>query len=263
MESPLLIGVELMHYKTARVEVKSFSARVEEFFATGIPASHGAAFSHHRAMLSDIRSVHFVGICGTAMASAAAAMQERGFRVTGSDANVYPPMSTFLAERKVEVISGYDEKNLAHKPDLVVIGNAMSRGNPEVEWLLDTRALPFTSLPAFLAELVLKGRRTIVVAGQLGKPIQTFTGPQMKDILNIKKSLGFVDPRYGMKECELCDSGEWRPGATCQVQGSSENVVGFDEEAEKAVQAITAAIRTAGIVDRRPSASRIPTSNSS
>lgn len=81
--------------------------------------------------------------------------------------------------------------------------------------------------------------RTIVVAGQLGKPINTFTGPQMKDLLNIKQSLGFVDPRYGMKECELCDSGEWRPGATCQVQGSPENAVGFDAEAEKAVQAIT------------------------
>ena len=59
--------------------------------------------------------------------------------------------------------------------------------------------------------------RTIVVAGQLGKPINTFTGPQMKELLNIKQSLGFVDPRFGMKECELCDSGEWRPGVTCQI----------------------------------------------
>jgi hypothetical protein len=61
----------------------------------------------------------------------------------------------------------------------------------------------------------------------------------MKDILNIKKSLGFVDPRYNMKEAELCDCGEWRPGASCQVQGSQENAVGFDADAEKAVQAIT------------------------
>lgn len=82
--------------------------------------------------------------------------------------------------------------------------------------------------------------RTIVVAGQLGKPINTFTGPQMKDILNIKKSLGFVDPRYGMKECELCDSGEWRLGAMCVVPASDQSqAVGFDAEAEKAVQAIT------------------------
>jgi L-fuculose-phosphate aldolase len=81
--------------------------------------------------------------------------------------------------------------------------------------------------------------RTIVVAGQLGKPVNTFTGPQMKELLNIKQSLGFVDPRYGMKECELCDSGEWRPGATCAVPAKEAARSGFDAEAEKAVQAIT------------------------
>ena len=123
-------------------------------------------------MLSDIRSVHFVGICGTAMASAAAAMQERGFRVTGSDANVYPPMSTFLAERKVEVISGYDEKNLAAKPDLVVIGNAMSRGNAEVEAVLD-RKLRYCSLPELLKEFFIRGKRSLVVSGTHGKTTTT------------------------------------------------------------------------------------------
>jgi len=81
--------------------------------------------------------------------------------------------------------------------------------------------------------------RTICVAGQLGKPINTFTGPQMKEILNIKKSLGFVDPRYGMKECELCDSGDWRPGATCQAAPGGEPTLGLDPEAEAAVKAIT------------------------
>ena len=81
--------------------------------------------------------------------------------------------------------------------------------------------------------------RTIVVAGQLGKPIQTFTGPQMKDILNIKQSLGFVDPRYGMKECELCDTGDWRPGAQCAVPAREEATVGYDAEAEATVKAIT------------------------
>ena len=88
-------------------------------------------------MLSPIQSVHFTGICGTAMAAVAAALQDKGFHVTGSDQNVYPPMSTFLAERKIEVIAGYAERNLAHKPDLVVIGNAISRGNPEAEFVLD------------------------------------------------------------------------------------------------------------------------------
>jgi len=84
-------------------------------------------------MFGAIKSVHFVGICGTAMASVAAAMQSRGYIVTGSDQNIYPPMSDFLAAQKIPVIAGYDEKNLARNPDLVVIGNAISRGNPEAE----------------------------------------------------------------------------------------------------------------------------------
>ena len=123
-------------------------------------------------MLSDIRSVHFVGICGTAMASVAAAMRDRGFTVTGSDANVYPPMSTFLAERKVEVIAGYSEQNLAHQPDLVVIGNTHSRGNPEVEAVLD-RKLRYCSLPELLKEFFIRGKRSIVVSGTHGKTTTT------------------------------------------------------------------------------------------
>jgi L-fuculose-phosphate aldolase len=81
--------------------------------------------------------------------------------------------------------------------------------------------------------------RTIVVANQLGKPANTFTGPQMKELLNIKQSLGFVDPRFTMKECELCDSGDWRPGATGQAPQSAEPTVGLDPDAEAAVKAIT------------------------
>src|SRR5437016_13974524 len=107
-------------------------------------------------MLSSIRSVHLVGICGTAMASVAAAMQEKGFRVTGSDQNVYPPMSTFLAKRTIEVMSPFDEQNLAHDPDLIVVGNAISRGNPEVEWLLE-RKLRYCSLPELLKEFFIRG----------------------------------------------------------------------------------------------------------
>jgi len=123
-------------------------------------------------MLSQIKSVHFVGVCGTAMASAAAAMQERGFQVTGSDQNVYPPMSTFLAERKIGVMSGYAEQNLAHKPDLVVIGNAVSRGNPEAEATLDKK-LRYCSLPELLKEFFIRGKRSLVVAGTHGKTTTT------------------------------------------------------------------------------------------
>ncbi|HPC62048.1 MAG TPA: UDP-N-acetylmuramate:L-alanyl-gamma-D-glutamyl-meso-diaminopimelate ligase [Verrucomicrobiota bacterium] len=123
-------------------------------------------------MFAQIRSVHFVGICGTAMASTAAALQEKGLEVTGSDQNVYPPMSTFLADRGIAVMSGYAEKNLAHKPDLVVIGNAISRGNPEAEHVLDHK-LPYCSLPELLKHFFIRGKRSLVVAGTHGKTTTT------------------------------------------------------------------------------------------
>jgi len=123
-------------------------------------------------MFSHIQSVHFVGICGTAMASAAAAMHEKGVKVTGSDSNVYPPMSTFLADRRIEVMSPYAEQNLAHKPDLVVIGNAISRGNPEAEYVLDHK-LRYCSLPELLKEFFIRGKRSLVVSGTHGKTTTT------------------------------------------------------------------------------------------
>jgi len=106
------------------------------------------------------------------MASTAAAMQAKGVKVTGSDQNVYPPMSTFLAERKIEVISGYAEQNLAHKPDLIVIGNAISRGNAEAEYVLDHK-LRYCSLPELLKEFFIRGKRSLVVAGTHGKTTTT------------------------------------------------------------------------------------------
>ena len=81
--------------------------------------------------------------------------------------------------------------------------------------------------------------RTILVASQLGKPAGTMTPTQLQDLLKIKQSLGIPDPRYGLKECELCDNAEWRPGVTCQVPAGEAPTIGFDPEAEAAVQAIT------------------------
>ncbi|HTG44132.1 MAG TPA: UDP-N-acetylmuramate:L-alanyl-gamma-D-glutamyl-meso-diaminopimelate ligase [Verrucomicrobiae bacterium] len=123
-------------------------------------------------MFAEIKSVHFIGICGTAMASVAAAMKDRGYIVTGSDQNVYPPMSIFLAEKGIPVISGYDARNLAGKPDLVVIGNALSRGNVEVEAVLEAR-LRYGSLPELLKEFFIRGRRSLVVTGTHGKTTTT------------------------------------------------------------------------------------------
>ena len=121
---------------------------------------------------SEIKSVYFTGICGTAMAAAAVAMRDKGFAVTGSDQNVYPPMSTFLASRQIEVMNGYAERNLAHKPDLVVIGNAISRGNPEAEFVLDHK-LRYCSLPELLKEFFIRGKRAIVITGTHGKTTTT------------------------------------------------------------------------------------------
>jgi UDP-N-acetylmuramate: L-alanyl-gamma-D-glutamyl-meso-diaminopimelate ligase len=106
------------------------------------------------------------------MASVAAAMQQLGLQVTGSDQNVYPPMSTFLAERKIDVRAGYAEQNLAHKPDLVVIGNAISRGNPEAEAVLDKK-MRYCSLPELLKEYFIRGKRSLVVSGTHGKTTTT------------------------------------------------------------------------------------------
>jgi UDP-N-acetylmuramate: L-alanyl-gamma-D-glutamyl-meso-diaminopimelate ligase len=123
-------------------------------------------------MNSDIRHIHFLGICGTAMGSVAAALRDRGFVVTGSDENVYPPMSTFLAEKGIEINAGFRPENIPATADLIVIGNAMKRGNPEVEAVLN-RKLYYLSLPETLKQFFLRGRHNLVVTGTHGKTTTT------------------------------------------------------------------------------------------
>jgi len=106
------------------------------------------------------------------MASVAAALKERGFRVTGSDENVYPPMSTFLKGKGITLKEGYREENIASDADVVVIGNAMKRGNPEVEAVLN-RKLLYLSLPEVLKNYFLRGRHNLVVTGTHGKTTTT------------------------------------------------------------------------------------------
>jgi UDP-N-acetylmuramate: L-alanyl-gamma-D-glutamyl-meso-diaminopimelate ligase len=120
----------------------------------------------------EVNSLHFVGIAGTAMASVAAMCRDLGLAVTGSDENVYPPMSTFLEARGIRIAHGYRESNLDHRPDLIVIGNAMKRGNPEVGRALDER-LRYCSLPELVRERFLRGKHSIVVAGTHGKTTTT------------------------------------------------------------------------------------------
>jgi UDP-N-acetylmuramate: L-alanyl-gamma-D-glutamyl-meso-diaminopimelate ligase len=118
------------------------------------------------------KHIHLIGICGTAMASLAGMLSQRGFRVTGSDAAAYPPMSTFLESLGIPVAQPFDAKNLSPRPDLVVVGNAISRGNTELEYVLDER-IPFCSLPQVLHNEFLRGKEVIVVAGTHGKTTTT------------------------------------------------------------------------------------------
>lgn len=111
---------------------------------------------------------HFVGICGTAMGAVAAGMKARGFTVTGSDANVYPPMSTFLEGQGIPLVEGYKAANIPAGADVIVIGNAISRGNEEAEAALE-RKLLYVSLPEVLKEHFLRGKRNFVVSGTHGK----------------------------------------------------------------------------------------------
>jgi UDP-N-acetylmuramate: L-alanyl-gamma-D-glutamyl-meso-diaminopimelate ligase len=116
--------------------------------------------------------LHILGICGTFMGSLALLARELGHTVTGSDQNVYPPMSTQLENAGITLMQGYDASHLQPHPDLVIVGNAMSRGNAAVEYLLDA-GLPYTSGPAFLADHVLPGRHVLAVAGTHGKTTTT------------------------------------------------------------------------------------------
>ena len=112
--------------------------------------------------------IHILGICGTFMGGIALLAREQGFKVTGSDANVYPPMSTQLEEAGITLMEGYQADHLQPAPDCVVVGNAMTRGNPAVEYMLDA-GLNYTSGPQWLAENILSGKWVLAASGTHGK----------------------------------------------------------------------------------------------
>ncbi len=116
--------------------------------------------------------IHILGICGTFMGGVAVLAKAAGHTVTGCDANVYPPMSTQLQEQGIELIQGYDEKQIGLKPDLFVVGNVVSRGNPLMEAVLN-RGLPYVSGPQWIGEHILNDRWVLAVAGTHGKTTTT------------------------------------------------------------------------------------------
>src|ERR1700744_3350887 len=118
------------------------------------------------------KHIHLIGICGSAMASLAGMLQIKGYRVTGSDAAAYPPMSDLLRNLRIPIMEPYSEANLSPRPDLVIVGNAISRGNVELETVLDQR-IPFRSLAEIIQHEFLIERDSLVVAGTHGKTTTT------------------------------------------------------------------------------------------
>src|SRR5207249_8604665 len=141
---------------------------------------------------------HLIGICGTAMASLAGMLQARGDVVTGSDENVYPPMSTMLESLGIQIIRSYDAAHLTPAPDCVVIGNAIPRGNPEIEEALNRRLL-YRSLPEILKEEFIRGRRSLVIAGTHGKTTSTSLAAWVIDQAGLNPSflVGGVVQNFG------------------------------------------------------------------
>jgi UDP-N-acetylmuramate: L-alanyl-gamma-D-glutamyl-meso-diaminopimelate ligase len=131
---------------------------------------------------------HLIGICGTAMASLAGMLQARGHRVTGSDENVYPPMSTMLEQLDISVMQGYRPEHLSEAPDCVIVGNAIPRGNPEVEETLN-RKLLYRSQAETVKEEFIRGRRSLVIAGTHGKTTTTSIAAWVMD-------QGGLDPTF-------------------------------------------------------------------
>jgi UDP-N-acetylmuramate: L-alanyl-gamma-D-glutamyl-meso-diaminopimelate ligase len=148
--------------------------------------------------MAESKHVHLIGICGTAMASLAGLLKARGTRVTGSDAAAYPPMSDFLGNIGIQVQQPYGVANLQPRPDYVVVGNAISRGNIELEYLLDER-IPFKSLPQVLHEEFLLDRERLIVAGTHGKTTTTSMLAWIFECAGLKPSflIGGIAENFG------------------------------------------------------------------
>src|SRR5712691_11663304 len=149
--------------------------------------------------MKDPQNIYLIGICGTAMASLAGMLREKGYSVTGSDSDVYPPMSDFLEQIGIPVFKGFNAENIQKsKPDVVVVGNALSRGNVEVEYVLDS-GIRYASMAETVKELFIRGKNSIVVAGTHGKTTTTAMLAWILDAAGRKPSflVGGVAENFG------------------------------------------------------------------
>ena len=167
--------------------------------------------------------IHLIAVCGVGMASLAGLLKAHGYRVTGSDQNVYPPMSTYLAQAGIDVQIGFDPQHLASRPDLVIIGNAVSRGNPEAEAVLDDK-IPYLSFPQALGRFLIGTRQSIVVAGTHGKTTTTALAAW------VLKCAG-LDPGFFIGGVPLNFGSGWDPGKSDHVvlEGDEYDSAFFDK----------------------------------
>jgi len=115
-----------------------------------------------------VETIHLIAVCGTGMGALAGMLKDLGYRVTGSDQGIYPPMSDFLAEKGIPAASGFSQDHLAHRPDLVIVGNAVTRDNPEAQALMEM-GLPYCSMPQAVNRFVIRNKRVLMVVGTHGK----------------------------------------------------------------------------------------------
>jgi len=168
--------------------------------------------------------IYLIGICGTAMASLAGMLREKGHPVCGSDSDVYPPMSDFLDQLGIPVLKGYRAENIEKvKPELVVIGNALSRGNAEIEYVLDS-GIRYASMAETVKELFIRGKNSIVVAGTHGKTTTTAMLAWILDAAGRKPSflVGGIAENFG-KSFQLAD------GPDFVIEGDEYDTAFFDK----------------------------------
>jgi UDP-N-acetylmuramate: L-alanyl-gamma-D-glutamyl-meso-diaminopimelate ligase len=170
------------------------------------------------------KKYYLVGICGTAMASLAGMLKSKGYIVSGSDSDVYPPMSTYLDELGIRVYNGYKSENLLEAtPDIVVIGNAVSRGNPEVEQVLDS-GIRYQSMAETVKELFIRGKHSIVVSGTHGKTTTTAMMAWMLEVARRKPSflVGGIAENFG-------GSFQLSKGSEFVIEGDEYDTAFFDK----------------------------------
>ena len=179
--------------------------------------------------------IHILGICGTFMGGVAALAREAGYRVTGCDAGVYPPMSDQLRALGIDLIEGYGADQLELKPDLFVVGNVVSRGNPLMEAILDA-GLPYTSGPQWLSEHVLRGRHVLAVAGTHGKTTTTSMLTWILEACGLQPGflVGGVPQNFGVSARLGCNDAASRPtgGHPFVIEADEYDTAFFDKRSK-------------------------------